>query len=112
MTYGSLINVIADGAQAVDPVVGMPATMLSWTDRQAATVIAIERNGQRIIAQADLAIRTDENGMSDAQAYRYERDPNGSTRTYTRRADGSYRERGGTLRLVLGQRSHYYDYSF
>ena len=110
---GSLHNLIADRASnGNDAVVGGGATIVSWTDRKAATIIEVSKTGHRVTVQEDKAIRTDGNGMSDAQTYRFERDTNGSTYVATRRKDGSYRLKGGDTRILLGVRDHYYDYSF
>ena len=50
MSYetGSLINEIYSGMQSADVEIGMGATVLSFTDRHAATVVSISNNGRRI----------------------------------------------------------------
>lgn len=113
MRTGSLQNMIADGSKdAVVPEVGEGATLVRWTDRHAATVIEVSPSGHRIVVQRDRAIRTDGLGMTDAQTYRFERDPEGETEVATRRKDGSYRSKGGTGRVLIGVRSAYHDFSF
>lgn len=112
MRYGSLINQLSDGAASITAEVGMGGTVLFWSDRQAVTVTFVSKTGHRVLTQDDTAVRTDGNGMSDAQTYRYERNLHGSEREFTRRKDGTYRAKGGTARLVLGRRDHYHDYSF
>jgi len=113
MKAGSLQNLMADEARdAGKPVVGMGATLVRWTDRQAATVVEVSPSGHRIVVQHDTATRTDNHGMSDQQSYEFTPDPNGAREVYTRRKDGSYRRTGGTGRCLLGVRSHYHDYSF
>lgn len=109
---GSLINMLADSSVPTVPEVGQGATLIYWTDRTPATVVAIERNGRLIVVQEDTATRTDSNGMSDAQSYEYERNPNGRTHEATLRKDGSYRLKGGQTRVALGARSKYHDFSF
>ncbi len=94
------------------PEVGMGATICYWSDRHAATIIQVTRNGKRIVLQEDIAIRTDSNGMSEMQTYQFERDPNGALHIATKRKDGSYRITGGKTRVSIGNRSEYYDYSF
>ena len=77
---GSLINrVMADnqGASVRTPEVGEGATVLHWTDREAATVTEVYPGGLKFRVRVDKATRTDSNGMSDAQTYAYESDPNG-----------------------------------
>ena len=116
MRAGSLQNLIAD--QALDAVdaeavtLGTGGTVVSWTDRHAVTVIGMSRSGHQIEVQYDTAIRTDSNGMSDAQSYRFERDTDGRIATFSRRKDGTYRIVGGQTRLLIGVRSAYHDYSF
>lgn len=113
MKAGSLQNMMADGASdAATPELGMGATLVRWTDRHAGTVVYVSPSGHKISVQRDKATRTDTNGMSDAQTYEFEADPNGAVETYTRRKDGTYRQAGGTSRCLLGSRSHYHDFSF
>ena len=112
---GSLINRMMDGGRSrivVEPGVG--ATMLMWSDRHAGTIIAVERfrTGARkgeprvIVVQRDKAVRKDENGMSDAQEYDYERDVNG--RVWRFHVDSQGRFKG----LAIGVRDEHYDYTF
>lgn len=96
-------------ATVLDPYVGMPCTVAYMTDRVAATVIYVSRSLRKVVVQEDLSTRTDQNGMSDQQAYSYERDPNGKWHTFYRRGDG-YAQDGVSLRL--GYRNSYHDYSF
>lgn len=56
--------------------VGDGVTVNLYSDSHAGTIVRRTKNTLHI--QRDLAIRTDNNGMSDCQEYRYERDPNGS----------------------------------
>lgn len=114
MAYGSLFNRMMDNSQGKTPEVGDGATVLFWTDRHAATIIDVvlfksgpNKGKPRVITvQEDKAIRLDSYGMSDAQDYRYERDENGTKRTFTAKRDGSFKG------LLIGVRKHYYDYSF
>lgn len=116
MAYGSLINAISGSNPDLIPEVGMGATILYWTDRRAATVIAVSASGREITVQYDTAIRTDDNGMSDSQSYRYEPNPAGATRVFTKRKNGQWIAKGeplkGGQRLGLGYRREYYDFSF
>ncbi len=97
------------------PQVGDGATSCGWTDRHAGTIIEV-LNDKTVVWQRDKAIRTDDNGMSDAQAYRYERDPDGVTMQFSLRKNGRWIARGGTMKggtiLSIGVRMEYYDYSF
>lgn len=116
MAYGSLINAYSGTKAGLEPEVGMGATELFWTDRVAGTVIEVSANGKSVTVQRDKAIRTDDHGMSDAQSYRYEPNPEGRTAVYTKRKNGQWIRKGDPLRggqrLGLGYRRHYHDYSF
>ena len=111
--YGSLVNSLMDG-QGKAPEVGDGATILMWSDRHAATITEITyfKSGQKkgqprtITVQQDKATRTDSYGMSDAQSYSYERNPNGSLKTFTAKRDGSFKG------LLIGHRDEHYDFSF
>jgi hypothetical protein len=98
------------------PEVGMGATICYWSDRHAATIIRVEKNGKVIVVQEDIATRTDKNGMSESQEYKYEANPNGSIHAFSIRKDGSYRlvgSKGRTgNRLSIGFRNQFYDFSF
>lgn len=94
---------------ALRPVVDMACTVCFYTDRHAATVVAVSKSGHRVTTRDDKAIRTDGNGMSESQTYTYHRDPSGAERTFHRKADGTY---GSGPHLVLGHRRSYHDFSF
>ena len=94
------------------PDIGMGATEIGWTDRRPYTVIAIDESGKRCTVQEDTATRTDDNGMSDVQEYHYEANPQGMTRILSLRADGRWREVGGTTIFHIGTRRKYHDYGF
>jgi hypothetical protein len=107
---GSLINHVIAGSNMPEPKVGMGATVLSWTDRYAATIIEVK--GKRVVVQYDDAIRTDSNGMSESQSYRYEPNPNAEKMIFSLRKNGQYKLVGGGKVLAVGERRHYHDYSF
>ena len=122
---GSLINYLSSGSKSPAPVIGMGGTVLHWTDRHAVTVVSIAVGGKSILTRDDIAIRTDANGMSDAQSYSFEQDPNGAERRWKLANDGTWRAAqtsasgrvlfvggGKGERLALGYRSHYHDFSF
>ncbi len=102
---------LGNGRDAIqpNPKVGMGCTICFYTDLRAGTVIAVSPSGNKVTVREDKAIRTDDNGMSECQSYRYEPDPNGSVRTFYRNAQGGY---GKGPRLGLGYRNAYFDYSF
>lgn len=115
MTTGSFINNLMQDANSPAPKVGMGATMLSWTDRDPATIIKVSKSGKKITVQPDKAIRTDSNGMSDSQSYTFERNPNAYTDEYSLRKNGRWVRVGESQNgssLLVGHRSKYYDFSF
>ena len=88
-----------------DLYLGGPATLVYHTDRKAATIVKL--TPWYVTVQEDKATRTDSNGMSDSQSYRYDKNPDGRTHRFHK----ATMKRGG-VRLVLGVRDHYHDYSF
>lgn len=117
----SLMNHIMSRSNcAPEPEVGMGATILGWTDRHAATVISWD--GKILRVQRDKATRTDTLGMTDAQEYEYERDPEGCVYDYKRDRSGKWREVAKNDRgrfvfidaagLILGKRDEHFDFSF
>jgi len=97
---------------AKKPEVGDGATLVYVSDREPATVIKVSKSGHKIVVQEDASTRTDNNGMSECQVYKFKRNRSGLTREATRRKDGSYRVKGTQMRVLIGLRSKYYDYSF
>jgi hypothetical protein len=102
-----------------EPEVGMGATVCLFTDRHAATIVEVLRNARgaaiAVAAQQDKAIRIDGNGMSDAQSYRYEADPDGRIMWFTLRIDRWVAKGQAThdgTSLSIGHRSEYFDYSY
>ena len=97
-----------------EPEVGMGATVCWYSDRSACTIVGVRRfkTGKRkgqvssVLVQSDKAFRTDDNGMSDAQSYRFECDPHARISEFKVKADGSFGN------LSIGHRSHYHDFSF
>lgn len=117
MTHtGSLINLVSGNARYPEPKVGMGATILRWTDRDAATIVAVSASGKQVTVQQDKATRTDNLGMSDSQTYTYEADTNAPERVYTLRKNGAWVLKGDMLkggeRLAIGYRDSHYDFSF
>ena len=107
---GSLMNHLMSGS-ARGPVVGEGATLLHWTDRTAATVIRVSPSGKTAWLREDTAIRTDDHGMSDSQAYRYEPNPNGREWRVSLTKRG-WRVMGRGSGVLFGVRRAYHDYSF
>ena len=92
--------------------VGDGISLSPWTDWDAYTVI--ERRdtpkGFVLTIQEDEAIRTDHNGMSDSQSYRFERNENGRTAIVKWNSKKNWFT-CGCYKVALGRHS-YYDYSF
>lgn len=100
-----------ESKQPVQPVVGMGATVLMYSDRYAATIVEV-KSPSRIVIQADRAIRADKNGMCDSQSYNYEPNPQGRTWTVTRRRDGTWKVEYAGTPVRLDCRDEYFDYGF
>jgi len=112
---GSLTNNIYANSKQIIPVIGMGATELMHTDRHAFTIVEVI-SPKEIVVQRDNAIRTDNNGMSDSQGYRYEPNPEGEKITVTLRKNGRWVTKGGGLwngtSWAIDRRDEHYDYSF
>lgn len=113
--YGSLNNRICERSKSDAPTVGMGVTEFCWSDRHAYEVIEV-KDDRHITVRSYKCIRTDNNGMSDCQDYRYESDPNGSTHSLFLTKQGVWRERFGRKlgcnKWRVGYAEEYYDYSF
>lgn len=122
---GSLVNhLMGDRTLQPVPEVGMGATLLYWSDRHAATIVGIEslvKEGDKVVkgtirVRRDRAIRTDSNGMSESQSYRFEPDPDSPTMEFTFRKTGAWVCKGqsskGGLKVGIGHRDEYHDFSF
>lgn len=114
MSTANAMSMMMEQSKQPTPVVGMGCTILMYTDRHAATIIEVA-NLKTVVIQADIAKRTDKNGMSDYQFYEYTSDPNAHKRTFTLRKNGRWCEKGEPMSMsgiALGHRSTYHDYSF
>lgn len=115
MSTNNLIGNIMGSSAQPEPKVGDGATILFWTDRVAGTIIEVSKNAKQIVVQEDKATKNF-TGMTDAQSYTYEPDPNGQTWTFTLRKNGRWVRKGEDLyrgqRVSIGHRSKFYDYSF
>ena len=106
---GSLVNHLMSIGSPI-PEVGMAATILSWSDRDAGTVIEVSKSGKTVKVQADKATRIDKNGVSEDQEYEYERDPKGIVETF-RLTKRGWNSKSGR-RVAFGYRRKFYDYCF
>jgi hypothetical protein len=111
---GSLFNHLMSGSAPLLPKVGMGCTVLMWSDRHAATITEVSKNGKRVGIVEDIATRVDGNGMSDAQEYSYSPGA-GAPTYYTLRKNGAFVREGDTLkgtRIAIGAHNTYHDFSF
>ena len=90
--------------------VGMDATQIMWSDRNAYTVVEILAKN-KIVVQRDIATRKDNGVMSDCQEYNYERDLDGVKQTLIKTKNG-WKVVGVDERFILGHRETYYDFTF
>lgn len=123
---GSLINNIMSRSVIGEPTpeIGMGVTMLSWTDRNPATIVQVFNIGktQYIGVNEDNATRTDDNGISESQSYEFKFNPLVFMRYYRKTAKGTWEgcrvnpETGRFIKTVgsvsIGQRGKYWDPSF
>lgn len=87
---------------------GTGATILCWTDRQAATIVKV--TPKTVHVQRDIATRIDKNGMSESQEYSYTPNPKALVEVFRLTKTG-WRNPSG-FHLSIGHRDEYYDYSF
>ena len=123
---GSLVNHVYSTMPAGDmPVVGSGATLLQWSDRHAATVVAVDMKTGVVTCQRDTASRTDQNGMSECQEYDYTPNPKGGKENFRinkksgkfesvtlNPLTGRWRKNSGSGGVVFGHREEYHDFSF
>lgn len=101
------------------PKVGDGCTEMCWSDQHAYTVIEVVST-RCVYVQRDKATRTDKNGMSDQQDYRYERDPSGKVellvfKVTKHNPNGRWVRKSEGVRgnqFVMGVRHEHFDFSF
>ena len=123
---GSLTNHILSRATIgqPEPVVGMGATLLAWTDRHAATIILVTNGGAMLTVQEDKVVRTDSGGpFTETQRYSYEANPAGAIHRFRKNKAGGWDEvslnqktnrwvKTGGYGLRIGERMEHRDPSF
>ena len=116
MYTNSLVNMIHGNSKYPEPKVGMGATLLFWTDRNPCTIIEVSKNGKTIKVREDKYKRTDNRGLSESQDYEYFDNPDGCEYVFTLRKNGSWVKKGDSmkdgLRLAVGRREKYHDFTF
>jgi hypothetical protein len=95
------------------PKVGDGVTIFHWSDRSAGTVSRVHPGGMKAWFRYDHSFRTDHNGKSESQSYRYEQRPDSPEYEVSLRKNGEWRcvGRHGS-KVVFGVRAAYHDFSF
>jgi hypothetical protein len=126
MNHGSLINDIQSRGVIgqPEPTVGMGCTLLSHSDRNAATIHRVFKVGAKIIVETrnDSTKVTAGSAHDGSAEYAYETNPDGVRRFFRRETSGIWREVAkndnfrwalrGSHGLRIGERETYYDPSF
>lgn len=107
MDKGSVINRIMEGSSAEEIKVGMGATALFWSDRQAFTVIEI-KSKSRILVQRD---RVKILAVMPAQEWEIEPDSQGEIWELIKTKKG-WKKLKSSIYVRVGVRDEYYDSSF
>lgn len=110
MKYGSGTNMFLDSNAPQKPEVGMGCTVLSWTDRNPATIVSVSKTGKSFQFTYDSYKRIDNNGLSEVQAYEYTPRPDGAKYTARLTQSGRYKCHGQTV--LVGEREKYDDPHF
>lgn len=116
MWYGSIDNRLLENAKMPDPVVGMGATEICYSDRHPYEVIAVKDARHITVRELDWK-RIDHNGMSESQEYKYSSNPENRTANLFLTKQGKWRERQADGRLgcnafYIGFAERYYDFCF
>jgi hypothetical protein len=109
--YGGLMNRLMEGPSPVKPKVGMGVTICWWSDRTAGTISRVSPSGKTFWFKDDTAIRTDNNGISEQQEYRYEQCPD-APEEQVRMTKNGWRTVGSKCGVHLGYRKAYTDPTF
>ncbi len=113
--YGDLMNRLLETVGPPKPEVGMGATTLMWSDRNAGTIVRI-LSPKRVAWKQDKATRTDTNGQSDSQDYTYEYDDSAPEEIFSLRKSGRWVRQGESDKngtgLLIGSRDERYDFGF
>lgn len=93
---GSLTNHVLSRAVngQPEPTVGMGATILSWTDRHAATITAVLKQGGKlyIVVQEDTATVVSGSGHDGSATYEYAPSAKGAQSTFRQAANGMWQQ--------------------
>lgn len=105
--FGSYTNILMNNIAPTCPEVGMGCTILSWSDRNPATIVAVSKSGKSFEFTHDHYRRTDKNGFSEVQEYEYTSRPEASRSKARLCKDGRYKCHGQTV--LVGEREKYED---
>jgi hypothetical protein len=92
--------------------VGAPCTIPGYTDRYPGTIMKVTKS--YVLVRKDVAVRQDNNGMSECQDYKFQagsNDPKDWER-FNLCQDGRFRAKGDKKALTVGVRDAYHDFSF
>jgi hypothetical protein len=122
--HGSLVNRLSEGPTKKVPTVGMPATITYWSDREPGTIIEVTnfKSGSKKGQPKEFVVQYDHwkvvkgsEGDGSAQ-YKYERDPDGRTMTFSfnekRQRWIEARTEGRGCGVILGHRERHHDPHF
>lgn len=116
MEIGSSINYILGNSNFIKPEVGMPVTILYWSDRKPGTIINVSKSGKRVDVQFDdyMIIKGSEHDGS--AEYEFMQNSENEIVSFSLRKNGSWTKKNNAtrsgLRLCLGRRERYYDPNF
>ena len=112
--YGNLINRVQEEMKSATPEVGMGITEMCYSDRHAYTIIQVNPKGKRVLVQRDKATRADNRGMSDAQEWEYEPDPDALMIELKLNKHGNWKRAGDPNgnTFMIGKRDEHFDFSF
>ena len=121
MKSGSLVNnLLASMSNA--PQIGMGATLLSYTDRNPATVVGWDMVKAIVTVQEDDYKRIDKNGLSESQEYEYTQNTSNYKVSFKWTKKGWVRvvfnpetnrwKQSPCGGLYIGEREKYHDFSF
>ena len=92
------------------PSIGDGCTIIYFSDRVPATVISIFGN-KTFLIQEDSYVRTDDNGSSESQDYKYSENKEGRTYRVSIRKNGVCRISKQNTLVQVGYRQRFYDYT-
>lgn len=90
----------------------MGATLISWSDRHACTIVQVTHGGKRIVIQRDAIEWIPDLNNPGQMITRYLPNPLGDMYHVSKRKDGTYRVMGTKILVSIGIRDEHYDHSF